>query len=98
MKYLTLEYIKAHSRIDCDCEDDLIDAYGSAAEDTIIGLLNRSLEDLKATNGGVVPNPVIVATLQLTENLIQHRSNIEQVGLSTVPYSFDMMIKPYMIL
>ena len=31
MEYLTLEYIKQHSRIDFDCEDDLLELYGSSA-------------------------------------------------------------------
>ena len=32
MKYLSLEYIKQHSRIDYDCEDDLLEMYGDSAE------------------------------------------------------------------
>ena len=98
MKYLTLEYIKAHSRIDCDCENELLEKYGSAAERAILNLLNRSLEDLKAANDGEVPDDVMVATFELTENLIQHRSPVEQVSLSVVPYNYDLLLKPYIVL
>ena len=98
MKYLTLEYIKAHSRIDFDCENDLLEKYGCAAERMVLNLLGRSLEDLKAANDGEVPDDVMVATFQLVENLMQHRIPAEQVSLSVVPYGFDMMLKPYMIL
>ena len=31
MKWLTIEYIKQHSRIDYDCEDELLELYGEAA-------------------------------------------------------------------
>ena len=98
MEYLTVEYIKAHSRIDYDCEDDLIDLYGSAAERAILNLLGRSLDDLKEANDGLVPPDVIVATFQLADNLIRHRSPVEQVSLSSVPYGYDLMLKPYIAL
>ena len=98
MEYLTVEYIKAHSRIDYDCEDDLIDLYGSAAERAVLNLLNRSLDDLKEANDGMVPPDVIVATFQLADNLIQHRAPAEQIHLSSVPYGYDLMLKPYMAL
>ena len=35
MKYLSLEYIKQHSRIDYDCEDGLLEMYGDSAEETV---------------------------------------------------------------
>lgn len=98
MEYLTVEYIKAHSRIDYGCEDDLIDLYGSAAERAILNLLGRSLDDLKEANDGLVPPDVIVATFQLADNLIRHRSPVEQVSLSLVPYGYDLMLKPYIAL
>jgi len=98
MEYLTLDYIKSHSRICCDCEDDLLDLYGESAEKTVLNLLGRTLDDLKASNDGEVPAPVIHATLLLTENSVRHRSPSEQINLSLVPYNIDMMIKPYMVL
>ncbi len=98
MEYLTVEYIKAHSRIDYDCEDDLIDLYGTAAEEAILNLLNRTLEDLKEANGGMVPATVIEATFTLADNLIRHRSPTEQTSLSVVPYGFDLMLKKYIVL
>ena len=98
MEYLTVDYIKEHSRIDYDCEDDLIYAYGTAAEQAIIKLLGRTLDDLKADNDGMVPAPVIVATFQIADSLIQHRAPTEQVNLSVVPYGIDLMLKPYIVL
>lgn len=97
MQYLTIDYIKKHSRIDFDYENEAIAQYGEASERAILNLLGRSYDDLIATYGEV-PTPVIQATFELVDNLIQHRSPIEQVSMSVVPYSFDLMLKPYMIL
>ena len=36
MKWLTLELIKKHSRIDSNVEDDLLTIYGESAEDTVL--------------------------------------------------------------
>ena len=98
MKYLTLDYIKAHSRIDYDCENEIIEKYASAAENSILLLLNRTIDDLKEANDGEVPEEVIVATMQLTDNLIRHRSPIEQTALSIVPYNFELMLRQHMVL
>lgn len=95
MKYLTIGFIKVHSRIDYDCENDLLEEYGCAAERMVLNLLGRSLDDLKSENDGEVPDAVMTATLMLVENLIQHRVPAEQVSLSVVPYAFDLMLKPY---
>lgn len=97
MKYLTLDYIKAHSRIDYDCEDDLIEQYGEAAEETILDLINRSYEDLVETYGKV-PARVMQATFEIADNLIQHRAPAEQVNLSFVPYNFELMLKSFIVL
>lgn len=98
MKFLTLDYIKRHSRIDYDCEDAELELYGAAAEDTVLSILNRSLFDLKEACGGEVPAPVRQAALMLTDNSYQHRSPSEVSNLSVVPYGIDMLLKPYIIL
>ena len=97
MKYLTLEYIKAHSRIDYDCENELISKIGSAAETAILDLIGQSYEELMDTYGEV-PDTVMQATFELADNLIRHRAPGEQVGLTIVPYNFDLMLKKYIIL
>lgn len=94
MKYLTLDYIKTHSRIDYDCENDLIEKYGSAAETAILNLIGQTYDELIDTYGDV-PDDIMVATFELADNLIRHRSPGEQVGISIVPYNFDLMLKNY---
>lgn len=97
MKYLTLNYIKAHSRIDYDCEDTLLTMYAESAEESVLNYLNRSYEDLVATYGEV-PVPVLHATLMLVDIAYQMRNPVTPNSMSVVPYTFDMLVKPYVIL
>ena len=46
MRWLTLEYIKQHSRIDSDIEDNILELYAEAAEDTVLNIMNRTYENL----------------------------------------------------
>ena len=95
MKWLTLEWIKLHSRIDFDCEDDLLELYGEDAEQTILNLIRRSFDDLIETYGEV-PKPLYVAALMMVEVSYTQRAPITQTNLYTVPYAFDTKVKPYM--
>ena len=95
MKWLSLSLIKQHSRIEYDCEDSLLTIYGEAAEETILNLLNRSYEDLKG-DAETVPAPIIQASLMLVDHSYQQRSPVSTLNMSSVPYTFDTLIKPYM--
>ena len=97
MKYLTLEMIKGHSRIQFDCEDDLLQLYAESAEDTVLNMLNRSYDDLVSAYGEV-PKPVIQATLMLVDNSYINRSPVSPQQLYQVPYTIDVLLKPYIIL
>ena len=101
MKYITLDYIKAHSRLDELREDlretDLVTLYAESAEQTVLSYLNRSLEDL-IDNYGEVPAPIVHATLMLVDLSYMQRSPVTAQNLYTVPYTFDVLLKPYMIL
>lgn len=95
MKFINLEYIKEHSRIDFDCEDSLLELYGEAAEETILNICNRSLDDIMQVYGRV-PSPLKQAAIMLVDVSYNHRSPVEPNSISNVPYSFDLLIKPYM--
>lgn len=97
MKYLTLEMIKGHSRIQFDCEDDMLQLYAESAEDTVLNMLNRSYDDLVSAYGEV-PKPVIQATLMLVDNSYINRSPVSPQQLYQVPYTIDVLLKPYIIL
>lgn len=97
MKYLKIDYIKAHSRIDFDCEDAELELYGQGAEDTILYLCNRTYENLIGTYGEV-PASIIHVTLELVNNSYEHRSPASPQNLSLVPYNFDLLVKEYIVL
>jgi len=94
---LTLDAIKAQCRIErCFTgEDQLLTIYGNAAEDGILRVLNRSIDEIRESYGGV-PDGLKVAGLMLAEHLYTHRGPTENVQLSSIPYAVDFYMKPYM--
>ena len=99
MKWLTVEYIKKHSRIDYDCEDDLLELYGEAAEETVMNITGRDYDDIVATFGtdkAPVPAALIQASLILVDTSYMQRTAVSPAQLYTVPYTFDFLVKPYM--
>lgn len=98
MKYLTFEQIKAQLRLDneqAENERTLLEMYGDAAEDAVLTIIRRPLRNVKHVYGHV-PRKLIQVTLLLVDEWYQHRSPVEQVQLSSVPYAFDLMLKPMM--
>ena len=101
MEYLTLEYIKKHSRIDFDCEDDLLELYGNSAENAMAQVLNRGKDATEMVASlteeyGTVPDPIMHATLELVDASYQHRSPADAQQMYYVLYGFDFKVKPYM--
>lgn len=97
MKYLTIDYIKQHSRLDFDCDDRELELFGDGAEETILYLCNRTYENLVGTYGQV-PASIIHVTLELVCNSYEHRSPASPQNLSAVPYNFDLLVKEYIVL
>ena len=97
MKYLTIDDIKAHVRIDFDCEDAELELYGQGAEDTILYLCNRTYENLIGTYGEV-PTAVRHATLLLVANSYEQRSPVSPQNFSSTPYTFEILLKEYIVL
>lgn len=95
MKWLTIDWIKQHSRIDFDCENDLLELYGESAEDTVLNVIARDYDEVVEKYGDV-PKPLFVASLMLVEVAYTKRAPITQQNMYIVPYTFDMMVKPYM--
>jgi hypothetical protein len=97
MKWLTIEDIKKQLRIEpgFTAEDTLLGSYGEAAEDTLLNYLNRPYQDI-IDSYGKVPLPLVQASLMLVDVSYQHRSPISVTNISLVPYTFDLLVKPYM--
>ena len=99
MKWLTLDYIKQHSRIDFDCEDALLELYGESAEETVLDITRRTYEEIVdkwGTKDKPVPAKIIHASLLLVELSYTQRSPVSQQNMYAVPYTFDLLVKPYM--
>lgn len=98
MKFLTFDQIKAQLRLDdaqATEEHDLLELFGEAAEDAVLSLVRRNMANLVETYGRV-PRQIVQATLMLVAISYQHREPASQQNVYAVPYSFDMLIKPYM--
>lgn len=95
MKWLTISDIKKQLRVDFDDEDDVLELYGSAAEDTVLSYLNRTYQDV-LEEYGEVPAAIRQATLMLVDNSYQHRSPAEPTQMYYVMYGFDTLVRPYM--
>lgn len=93
MKFLTLDYIKQHSRIDSDCEAEILDLYGCAAEDALLNYCNRTMEDV-IDEYGTIPAPLMQAALMLVDVSYQHRSPWTTQRFEEVP-AFGILVKPY---
>lgn len=99
MRYLTLEWIKLHSRIDYDIEDELLELYGDAAEQAVLNIIGRSYRNLVLTFGTpeeYVPATIKQATLMLVDASYTQRAPMSSMSLYAVPYAFDLLVKPYM--
>ena len=97
MKYLTIDDIKTQLRLDSDCDDALLELYGTGAEDTILHLCNRTFENLVGTYGEV-PAAIRQVTLELVSNSYDQRSPASPTNMSAVPYNFDLLVKGYIVL
>ena len=98
MKFLTIEQIKAQLRLDdqqAELERDLLEMYGEAAEDMVLNTCNRTITDI-FEQYGMVPKALVQAGLMLVAQSYQHREPASPQNLYTVPYAFDLLLKPYM--
>lgn len=105
MKFLKLEDIKAQCRIEPDFtdEDKLLEKFGAAIENALLRTVNRSYDGLleafgedDGDGGKTVPSDFYVAALMLVKHIYEHRGPTEMVTQSMVPYTLDLLIKPFM--
>ena len=101
MKYLTIDDIKAHVRIDFDCEDAVLELYGESAEEAMAQILGRGktaeemVADLTEVYGRV-PAPIIHATLMLAASAYKDRETQIMGNIYHENPTFEFLLKPYM--
>ena len=97
MKFLTFDQIKQQLRLDDEqatAEQTIVEMYAASAEDSVLNIIRRSYEDVLATYGEV-PTPIKHAALMLTDTWYQHRAPITPGSVAMVPYTYDLLLKPY---
>ena len=97
MNIITLAEIKKHIRIDPDItlEDDMLELYGNAAEETVLDMVDKTLEEIVAEYGSV-PIRLKQACLVLTASSGEIREPASAQQMYNVPYKVDALLKPLM--
>ena len=97
LKWLSIDAIHAHCRIDFVCEDAELEQYGIAAEQAILDLTRRTYENFIDTYGRI-PDPIYNATLLLVQSLYKNRDAEEQRDSKEIAFGFQFLVKNYMCL
>ena len=95
MKWMNINYLKQHSRIDYDCEDALLEQYGTAAEGFCLDRMGRTYENLLDIYGEI-PARLYECVQLLVDNMYQYRTMVSMNNMSIVPYTFESMIANFM--
>ena len=98
MEIITFDQIKDHLRLDdeqANQERDLLLTYGEAAEETVLDLIRRPIDEV-VCKYGAIPARLRYACLLLVDISYKERSPASSQNMSAVPYSFDLLIKPLM--
>lgn len=97
MDFLTLNQVKDQLRIerDFELEDSKLTDIANGAEQTVANYCRRTYEDF-IDEYGVIPQPIINAALMLCAVGYQNDSPVTIAHMSAVPYTFDLLVKPYM--
>jgi hypothetical protein len=97
MKYLTLEQIKQHLRIDPWYRDDdiyLVDL-GNVAETVVERHIDDDLAVIASENGGELPSPLLHAMLFLVGNFYASRESVQYAATASVPLTYEYLIALY---
>jgi len=97
LKWLNLDAIHQHCRIDFNCEDAEIEQMGRTAEQAILDLTRRTYENVIDTYGRI-PDPIFNASLLLVQSLYKNRDAEEQRDSKEIAFGFSFMVKNYMYL
>ena len=99
LKWLTIDAIHAHCRIDFDCEDAELEQMGITAEQAILDLTRRTYENFIDTYGRI-PDPIFNASLLLVQSLYNNRDAAETTVYTSKEsmYGLQFLVKNYMVL
>lgn len=98
MDFLTLDKIKAQLRLDdaqAEQERALLEMYGDAAEEALLAIVRRSLEDIMSEYGEV-PLRLVQCGVMLVDEWYEHRSPVSSGQKTAVPHAFEFLLRPLM--
>ena len=97
LKWLTLDAIHQHCRIDFNCEDAELLQMAMAAEQSILDLTRRTFANIIDTYGRI-PDPLFNASLLMVQSLYKNRDAEEQRDSKQIAFGLEYMVKNYMCL
>ena len=97
LKWLNLDAIHQHCRIDFNCEDAELEQMAMTAEQAILDLTRRTYENFIDTYGRI-PDPIFNASLLLVQSLYNNRDAEEQRDSKEIAFGFSFMVKNYIVL
>lgn len=96
MSLTALSLLKAHVRADDFAEDDAyLQHLLDAAEQHVADSTNRSLVELVEIGGGELPYAITHAVLLIAGHWYNQREAVAGVAMAEVPYTLQVLIKPY---
>lgn len=96
-RLVDVNFVVAHTRIDVDLESEkaLLETYIDAAQEVVLDLLDRDIEDLINTYHEI-PKRVKVAIATLAAYQYEVRTPASRERLSEVPWSVNVTLMPLM--
>lgn len=104
MQFLTMEQIKLQLRLDEDFtdEDEILELYGTAAENATIKTLNRNLytDTVPETDrsGMVITSDITLAMLMTVSHWYKNRTPVTPFEQSDIPLTYRFLLNPYRII
>lgn len=104
MQFLTMKQIKLQLRVDEDFtdEDEILELYGTAAENAAIKTLNRNLypDTVPETDcdGMVIVSDITLAMLMTVSHWYKNRAPVTPFEQSEIPMTYRFLLNPYRII
>lgn len=94
LRFLTLDQIKAHLRIDGDEYDQELELYAESTEEEALSYMERTYESL-IEDYGKVPAPIIKACLLRIGTAFKYHEDVTDRTLYRVPYAWEGILIRY---
>lgn len=91
-----LSLLKKHVRADdFSGDDDYLQHLLDAAEESVVTMTNRTLDDLVVEDTGQLPSSLQHAVLLLAGHWYNQRESVSGVQMHAVPHALEALVKPF---